>query len=36
MMGEVIKDLSDRHAVWWFPIAIALLFAYGLFFLLKL
>lgn len=36
MMGEVIKNLSDRHAVWWLPISIALLFAYGLFFLVKL
>ena len=30
MIGEFVQNLSDLHAVWWFPIVIAFLFTYGL------
>ena len=36
IIGSFLQDLSERHAVWWFPILVAILFAYGLFFLVKL
>ena len=30
IIGSFIENLSDRKAVWWFPILIAVLFVYGL------